>query len=125
MKNTLEFGRSFENHALTYLKKHGLTLIKRNYYCRFGELDLILWDDDYLVFTEVRYRNQQQFGHAAETVTLKKRQKIMLASQYFLMENSTLANHPCRFDIIGITTMKNRLLFDWVKAAFSLNESEL
>ncbi|HEY5716181.1 MAG TPA: YraN family protein, partial [Psychromonas sp.] len=35
-----------EKQALSYLQEQGLTLICQNYYCRFGEIDLIMLDQD-------------------------------------------------------------------------------
>lgn len=33
-----------EDKALEFLKQQGLKLIDRNFYCRFGEIDLIMQD---------------------------------------------------------------------------------
>ena len=43
-------GYEAEKHALHYLKKRGLKLLCRNYACRLGEIDLIMKDDNYIVF---------------------------------------------------------------------------
>ena len=50
-------GADAEELAAAFLQQHGLTLVTRNYRCRFGEIDLIARDGDTLVFIEVRQRS--------------------------------------------------------------------
>jgi putative endonuclease len=54
--NTL--GNQAEKVALSYLEQHGLTLIKKNYQTRLGEIDLIMKDGKSIVFVEVRLRKK-------------------------------------------------------------------
>jgi putative endonuclease len=49
-------GNAFEKLAAEYLKEQGLKIIKLNFYCKMGEVDIIAMDGDYLVFIEVKYR---------------------------------------------------------------------
>jgi Holliday junction resolvase-like predicted endonuclease len=58
-------GVAAEDLALQFLESCGLTLITRNYRCRFGEIDLVLQDGDTTVFAEVRLRKSEDFGGAA------------------------------------------------------------
>ncbi|MDP6654323.1 MAG: YraN family protein, partial [Gammaproteobacteria bacterium] len=58
------------------LRQQGLKLISNNYYCRSGEIDLVMFEPpDQLVFVEVRYRNFCEFGTALESVGFRKQQK--------------------------------------------------
>ncbi len=43
-------GLYYEKLALTYLRRQGLSLLKQNFHCRFGEIDLILSDQHSIVF---------------------------------------------------------------------------
>ena len=61
-------GKKAEDVACSFLQRNGLSLVERNYHCRYGEIDLIMHDDDTLVFVEVRYRNSNKFGDAAESI---------------------------------------------------------
>ena len=70
-------GTGAEDLACAYLQKSGLRLLARNYRCRRGEIDLIMQDGEYLVFVEVRYRKNDAFGSAAETVSSAKRARII------------------------------------------------
>ncbi|MGD8936565.1 MAG: YraN family protein, partial [Thiogranum sp.] len=48
-------GDSAEQLACRYLQTQGLKLLQRNFYCRGGEIDLVMQHGDSLVFVEVRY----------------------------------------------------------------------
>ena len=61
-----------EKKALTYLLEQGLTLVHQNYYCRFGEIDLIMLEQETLVFIEVRYRKNSDFGGALASINQSK-----------------------------------------------------
>ena len=67
-----QLGQAAEQAACSYLTRHGLTLIARNFHARQGEIDLIMLDKDTLVFVEVRFRSRQDFGDAAHDRSNKK-----------------------------------------------------
>ncbi len=64
-------GQAAEHAAEHYLKQHGLKLIAKNFRCKYGEIDLIMYDSDTLVFIEVRMRRHQEFGGAAMSSMLQ------------------------------------------------------
>lgn len=96
-----KLGKDAEKIAEQYLKQRNLRLIQRNYRCRFGEIDLIMHDGDVLVFTEVRFRSQSQFGGAANSVNHLKQNKIIKTAQHFLGNNRRYQHKNCRFDVIA------------------------
>ncbi len=73
--NTLQIGEATEAAALQFLLRHGLSLITKNYRCQYGKIDLIIKDDNILVFIEARYRRYVQFGSSANNITAKKPKK--------------------------------------------------
>lgn len=93
-------GQLGENIATEYLLKKGFRLIEKNYHSRFGEIDIIMCDDKYLLFVEVKLRKNSKYGTPAEYVTESKQQKIILTAQSFLSENET--DLQPRFDVIEI-----------------------
>jgi len=103
-----------EKKALAYLLKQGLTLLHQNYYCRFGEVDLIMSDQDTLVFIEVRYRKNVDFGGALASINQTKQQKIIKTATHYLAQLT--AEPYCRFDAIALDESDNTPL--WVKDAF-------
>ena len=114
------FGDKVEKQATLWLGKQGLTLLNRNYYCRWGEIDIIMEDSAYLVFIEVRYRKQTQYGSPAETVTRQKQEKIRLTAEHFLLSHSQHHRKNCRFDVIAAQpgSSSDKLSFNWIRNAF-------
>lgn len=108
-------GQAAEDAALSFLKAQGLRLVKRNFRCRAGEIDLIMRDGAGLVFVEVRYRRQSRFGSALESVTTAKRTKLAAAAKWYLQGAD--AGSPCRFDVVGISGEKADRI-DWIRDAF-------
>jgi putative endonuclease len=103
-----------EKKALTYLLEQGLTLVHQNYYCRFGEIDLIMLEQETLVFIEVRYRKNSDFGGALASINQSKQRKIIKTANHYLMQ---LTSEPyCRFDAIALNETDKAPL--WVKDAF-------
>ncbi|GLS92004.1 UPF0102 protein [Psychromonas marina] len=103
-----------EKKALAYLIEQGLTLLHQNYYCRFGEIDLIMLDQDTLVFIEVRYRKNSDFGGALASISATKQRKIIKTATHYLTQ---LASEPyCRFDAVALNDSDSTPL--WVKDAF-------
>jgi putative endonuclease len=107
-------GVKSEQQALTFLKEQGLLLICQNFYCRFGEIDLIMSDQDTLVFVEVRYRKNQDFGGATGSVTPQKQKKLIKTAKHYLAQ---LDNEPyCRFDVVAISAEAKQP--QWIQDAF-------
>ena len=90
-----------ENAAVRYLKRQGYKIIERNFSCRFGEIDIIAKDKDYLVFVEVKARMSRAFGDPAEAVDLKKQQKIRDVAQLYLIKTGKTEKN-CRFDVVAL-----------------------
>lgn len=106
-------GDKGEEHALALLKKRGDKLVARNWSCKSGELDLVTWHGDTLVFTEVRTRSGTEFGTPAESVTPQKQERIRRAAHGFLARNYKDGRLPsCRYDVVWIVSNKNGKIVD-------------
>ena len=116
-------GQKSERRAEQFLKSRGLTLVERNYRCKLGEIDLIMIDGRTLVFVEVRYRRQQGYGSASESVDTRKQQKLIRAAQYYLQRLAG-SEPACRFDVVGIggnqTPQSEQNPIEWLPNAFTL-----
>ena len=91
-------GERYERLAEALLKASGLTLVERNWLCRFGEIDLIMRDAATLVFVEVRQRNSQRFGGAAASIGHEKRARIERSVGLYLSRLSVVP--ACRVDAV-------------------------
>lgn len=128
-KNKRQFGERQEQLVADYLGKVGLQLVAQNYQCKMGEIDLIMRDQQTLVFIEVRFRRSQRFGTAVESVDLRKQYKIIRCARYYLLAHQLSEKIPCRFDVIGLfpsskqtyssTVLAGDLQIEWLKGAFS------
>lgn len=90
-----------ENIARSYLEKQGLRFIIANWWCKLGELDLIMQDGYTRVFVEVRLRSSTQYGLGSETVAWQKQQKLMRAAQFYQQQEGYWDD--VRFDVVSIT----------------------
>ncbi len=109
-------GNLKEKLACEYLEKKGFKLIERNYYCRRGEIDLIMRDKDYLVFIEVRYRKSDYFGSALESINYHKQKRLIFTAEHYLQQTrSPLAS---RFDVVAISGNEANLCINWIENAF-------
>ncbi len=108
-------GVEAERYAERYLQSHGLVLIKRNYRCRFGEIDLIMRDEMVTVFVEVRMRATEVFGGAASSITSSKREKLMRTARQYLVSLKSIPQ--CRFDAVLLSGIKGEKI-EWIKDAF-------
>ena len=111
-------GEAAEKIAENYLSDNGLRLVTKNFHCKAGEIDLIFWDQNCLVFTEVRARTNTHFAYPVETIDYHKQKKIILTAEFFLLRFAQCANHACRFDVIGVDFSTAPPRIEWIKDAF-------
>lgn len=91
-------GRLAENLAAETLIKKGYQILERNFFNRFGEIDIIAQDHNTLVFVEVKAKKGVEFGMPEEMVNPYKLNKIRhMAIIYMKGENL-----PCRIDVVAI-----------------------
>ncbi|HLX53040.1 MAG TPA: YraN family protein [Aquella sp.] len=102
-------GNNAELFACNYLQQQGLKFVVQNFYSRFGEIDLIMFDGDTCVFVEVKQR-KQGIDNAIESITPAKQKKLILTAQYYLLK--TKKNVNCRFDVIAMDGDNN---VQWLK----------
>ncbi len=112
-------GNDAEQQACKHLQSKGLTLLEKNFSTKAGEVDLIMRDtksrSEMLVFVEVRYRKNADFGGAAASVTPKKQQRIIKASLAYQQKHAPQSS--MRFDVVAIEGDNREL--NWIENAFS------
>lgn len=116
-------GDAVESAALAHLQAHGLQLLARNAQSRGGELDLVMRDADVVVFVEVRYRASATFGGGAASVDAGKRRKLVHAARVFLARNASLADAPCRFDVVAASGDPSAPRLEWLRDAFRADDA--
>lgn len=86
MNEKQQFGKAGESFAATVLQLSGYEIVRRNYRCRAGEIDIIAERDRELFFIEVKTRRDISFGLPCEAVTKTKQQHMRKAAAVFLAE---------------------------------------
>ena len=94
-------GKSGEDRVVSFLRKQGWGVVKRNYQCRFGEIDIIAETEKYVIFVEVKTRKENSMVSASEAVDLIKQQKIMLTANDYIRKTDTKLQP--RFDVAEVT----------------------
>ncbi len=115
--NRKAIGNDAELLACEYLENHGLKLLQRNFFCRGGEIDLIMQHGGVLVFVEVRYRRCTRYGRATETVSQHKQSRVIRCAQYYLTRHRAW-NAAARFDVVSIEGAPGNVRIEWVANAF-------
>lgn len=100
--NKRRTGTAYEAIAADYLKSQGYEILKQNYRCKSGEIDLIAKDGRYLVFVEVKYRTTGEKGAAVAAVDHRKQRIISRVAAFYLIQNRLPEDMPCRFDVVAI-----------------------
>ncbi|MGD9677098.1 MAG: YraN family protein [Vulcanibacillus sp.] len=94
-------GKCGENKAKEYLISIGYLLIEENWQNRYGEIDLIMFDNGKVVFVEVRTKNNSNYGTALESINRKKQLQIVKMVSIYL-QNKNWWDKPYRIDVIAI-----------------------
>lgn len=115
-------GNWAEKIACQWLVKQGLTLKQKNFYTKYGEIDLIMSDSSQLIFLEVKYRKNNYFGSAEASITAQKCRRLTAAVETYLLINNYGNNQPLRFDAITVVPAQDPHLdctINWIKNILS------
>jgi putative endonuclease len=111
-------GRMGEDVAHRYLRRHGCTIVARNYRMRSGggEIDLVARHGQALVFVEVKTRASDDHGTPESAVDAEKRANLRRASQDYARRVG-MDWDKTRFDIVSVV-LSRPMRIDWIKDAF-------
>ena len=106
-------GKMGERYVLQMLLEQGYTFIDANYHSRFGEIDIIVKDNKYIVFVEVKTRDAKSISTPLEAVTFAKKKKLIQTALLYLQEHPDIQHLQPRFDVAGmITRGKNKEIIE-------------
>lgn len=95
-----KIGALGEAMAADYLTHKGYSVVQKNYHTRYGEIDIIAKDKEYIVFVEVKTRNETAMYSPSEAVNSAKRKRL-LKSAILYLEAFPTTLQP-RMDVIEI-----------------------
>ena len=105
-------GTSSEALARDFLESQDYTFISSNFTRRVGEIDLIMLSPEdsagqsTLVFVEVRYRANSDFGGALASISWKKQRKMLRVASLWLQKHAT-SRDCARIDVIAVQPAAN------------------
>ncbi len=96
-------GRRGEDIAHRFLQRAGIVIVARNYRLNTGagEIDLVGWDRDNLVFIEVKSRQSEEFGSPDRAIGADKRWRIIRAAHEFA-RHAEVPWSKVRFDVVNV-----------------------
>lgn len=95
----IKLGARGEEIAASHLLQMGYRIVERNYRCPLGELDMIAYHEDTIVFVEVRTNSPANAGLAEASIGFRKQRKLRQVATYYLKLKGLLA-HLARFDVV-------------------------
>ena len=111
-------GRRAERRAERFLKRRGLSTLRRNYARRTGEIDLVMLDGGTLVFVEVRYRGYGAWSGGLESVDRPKQARLERTAELYLNDHPQHRFRAARFDVVAVVRRNYRLACEWTPDAF-------
>jgi len=120
MSENRRVGNWGEKIAEKYLTGLGIRLIARNVYTQYGELDLIMQDEEQVLFVEVKTRTNLAFGYPEISITRKKTDHIVHSAESYMQDHPELPS-MWRIDVIAIIGRPNNTEFqvEWFQNAIS------
>ena len=101
-KSSHQKGADGENKAVGFLISENYSIVARNWRTRYGEIDIIAFKDDTLVFAEVKTLPSGQLETLAHELDKRKQKKIVKTAQFFLLNHREYSNSKIRFDVLVV-----------------------
>lgn len=97
---TKQVGDRGEILVVQLLRSNGWQILETQWRCRWGELDVIAKDRQWLLFVEIKTRSDRNWdSDGSLAITPQKQAKLIKAASLFLSHYPELANLNCRFDV--------------------------
>ena len=110
-------GDKGEEFTAKFLKKNNCKIIERNFNCKSGEIDIIAENREYILFVEVKTRQEGQMLEPRYSVDRKKQQKLLKTASYYLQSHK-ITKQP-RFDIAEvIVNNEGKMSINYLENAF-------
>ena len=96
-------GRRGEDIAHRYLQRAGIIIVARNFRMASGagEVDLIGWEKDTLVFVEVKSRQTDEYGAPDRAIGLQKQSSLIRAAREYA-RHAEVPWENVRFDVVNV-----------------------
>ncbi|NLL75733.1 MAG: YraN family protein [Clostridiales bacterium] len=119
MLNNRGIGKHYEELACSYLEQNGFEVAEKNFRSRNGEIDIIGYHGEFLVFVEVKYRATDKKGMPEEAVIPAKQKRICKTADYYRFLHKYSDDRPVRYDVVGISGTEEAVNIRWYRNAFA------
>jgi putative endonuclease len=116
MSESHNLGQKGEDLAADHLEKAGFKILLRNWKWGKNEIDLIAENRDFIIFVEVKTRNDDYQMHPVTAVTKEKQKSIIRAANGYLQKFNI--DKEGRFDIITVIKSSDTFNIDHIEGAF-------
>lgn len=111
----VDIGKHGESIAIEHLSQQGLRMIDRNYYTRFGEVDIVAQRGEIYHFIEVKTRLGDTYGTSVGAMTPSKMRNFTRTVQSYLKRHG-LKNIEMSIDFIGIDIgVDGTIEIEWIE----------
>jgi putative endonuclease len=120
----MSVGRQGEALAVSYLEVAGYEILRRNFTCRLGEIDVVARprSENTLCFIEVKCRSNEKRGRPYESVGVRKKKHYRQVATVFLMREwdslGVDATTEFRFDVIEVLLNAGKPQINHIRNAF-------
>ena len=114
-------GQRGEALAAKQMERMGYKILERNFHALKAEIDIIAKKENTIVFTEVKYRQNEEMGTPAEAVDYRKQQNILRAAKVYIAQNCLMEQgYDFRFDVAEVLNSEGKIYFRYTEDAFRL-----
>ena len=113
-----ELARLGEEHAAKHLASLGYRIVKRNFRLgRVGEIDIVAYDGECLVFIEVKARQDHSHGTPESAIDVRKQAQLKRVAKMYYYVNAII-DAVCRFDVVAVDLFGKKVDIRHHKNAF-------
>jgi len=115
--SNIEIGKFGQGVAEKFLRDKGYELLEENFCAPGGEIDLIMKDGSYIVFIEVKFRQNENYGLPREAVGKSKQQRIKKTAMHYI-KRKRLDDADFRFDVVEMLGKIEGIEVEHIENAF-------
>lgn len=109
MSTSFKIGVNAEERALLYLQNKGFILLEKRYKTAYGEIDLIMQDQNVIVAIEVKFRKNMEDCHYC--LNQRQTKRIHDAFTYYLQQKEK-SDSLLRCDVVLISPAKDIIHYE-------------
>ena len=119
---TTDKGHRGEALVAKQMEKMGYEILERNFHALKAEIDIIAKKGNTIVFTEVKYRQNEEMGTPAEAVNYWKQQHIIRGAKAYIAQKCLMEmGYDFRFDVAEVLNQDGKTYFRYTEDAFQIN----